>query len=60
MFAEPDLGRAGYFLLPLAAHAEALRDALTDGTAIPGPIWLSLALWAAASLTAAARSFRWE
>ena len=60
MFATPDLGTAGWFLLPLAAHATALRDALTDGTAIPGSIWLSLTLWAVAALTAAARRFRWE
>jgi ABC-2 type transport system permease protein len=60
MFAAPDLGVAGWFLLPLAAHAEALRDALTAGTAVPGTIWLSLSLWAAASLAAAARAFRWE
>jgi ABC-2 type transport system permease protein len=60
MFAAPDLGVAGWFFLPLAAHAEALRDTLTAGTAVPGPIWLSLSLWAAASLVAAARAFRWE
>ena len=60
MFAAPDLGAVGHFLLPLAAHAEALRDALTGGTAIPGSIWLSLTVWAAVSLTAAARTFRWE
>jgi ABC-2 type transport system permease protein len=60
MFAQPDLGTAGQFLLPLSAHAEALRDALTDGVAIPGTIWLSLTLWAAVSLTAATRRFRWE
>lgn len=60
MFAAPDLGVAGWFLLPLAAHAEALRDTLTGGTGVPGAIWLSLALWAAVALTAAARAFRWE
>jgi ABC-2 type transport system permease protein len=60
MFAAPDLGTAGHFLLPLAAHAEALRDTLTNGTAIPASIWLSLILWAAVALTAAARKFRWE
>ncbi len=60
MFAAPDLGVAGWFLLPLAAHAEALRGALTAGTAVPGAIWLSLTLWAAVALTAAARAFRWE
>jgi ABC-2 type transport system permease protein len=60
MFAAPDLGTVGYFLLPLAAHAQALRDTLTDGTAVPASIWLSLTLWAAVALTAAARRFRWE
>ncbi|MFI5930868.1 ABC transporter permease [Actinoplanes sp. NPDC051494] len=60
MFAAPDLGPAGHFLLPLAAHAQALRDTLTDGTAVPGSIWLSLTLWAVAGLTLAARKFRWE
>jgi ABC-2 type transport system permease protein len=60
MFAVPDLGTAGYFLLPLAAHAAALRDAFTAGAAIPGAIWLSLSLWAVVALTAAAKRFRWE
>jgi len=60
MFAAPDLGAARWFLLPLAAHAEALRDALTAGTAVPVPIWLSLTLWAAIAVTAAVRAFRWE
>lgn len=60
MFAAPDLGTAGYFVLPLAAHAEALRDTLTGGSAVPGAVWLSLTLWAALALTAAARTFRWE
>ncbi|MCA2216471.1 ABC transporter permease [Jidongwangia harbinensis] len=60
MFAAPDLGAAGHFLLPLAAHAEALRNTLTAGTAVPGGVWAGLGLWAAGSLTAAARGFRWE
>ncbi len=60
MFAAPDLGTAGWFLLPLAAHAEALRDALSRDTSIPAAIWLSLALWAAVFVTAAARKFKWE
>jgi ABC-2 type transport system permease protein len=60
MFAAPDLGTFGWFVLPLAGHAQALRDTLTDGTSIPGTIWLSQALWAVVSLTAAARRFRWE
>jgi ABC-2 type transport system permease protein len=60
MFAAPDLGTAGWFVLPLAAHAEALRDALTRDTEIPLSIWLSLSLWAVVFLTAAAKKFRWE
>jgi ABC-2 type transport system permease protein len=60
MFAAPGLGTAGWFLLPLAAHAEALRDTLTAGAPIPPAIWLSLTLWAVVSLTAAARTFRWD
>jgi ABC-2 type transport system permease protein len=60
MFAAPDLGPAGWFLLPLAAHAEALRDALTRDTAIPLSIWLSLTLWAAVFLTLGAKKFKWE
>jgi ABC-2 type transport system permease protein len=60
MFAAPDLGPAGWFVLPLAAHAEALRAALSHDTAIPGTIWLSLTLWAVVFVTAAARKFKWE
>jgi ABC-2 type transport system permease protein len=60
MFAAPDLGPVGSVVLPLAAHAEALRDALTAGASIPGSVWLSLSLWAVVSLVAAARNFRWE
>lgn len=60
MFAVPDLGTAGWFLLPLAAHAEALRDTLTRDTAIPLSIWLSLSLWAVAAVAAAVKAFKWE
>jgi ABC-2 type transport system permease protein len=60
MFAVPDLGALGHVLLPLAAHAEALRDTLTAGRAVPATIWLSLSGWAAVSLIGAARYFRWE
>lgn len=60
MFAAPDFGPAVWFVLPLAAHAEALRDALTRDTEIPLSIWLSLGSWAAVFLTAAAKKFRWE
>jgi ABC-2 type transport system permease protein len=60
MFAAPDLGTFGHVLLPLAAHAEALRDTLTAGQPVPAAIWASLAGWAAAALAGAARFFRWE
>ncbi|GLY05612.1 MULTISPECIES: ABC transporter permease [Actinoplanes] len=60
MFEAPDLGTAGWFLLPLAAHAHALRETLMNGASVPFTIWLSLALWAVVWLTAAARNFRWE
>ncbi|GAB1693372.1 ABC transporter permease [Krasilnikovia sp. M28-CT-15] len=60
MFAAPDLGPAGYFLLPLAAHAAALRATLTGGAPVDGWIWASLALWAVLALVGAARRFRWE
>jgi ABC-2 type transport system permease protein len=60
MFAAPDFGPAAYFVLPLAAHAEALRDAFTRDTAVPLTIWAGLTLWAVVFVTAAARTFRWE
>ncbi|WP_250033120.1 ABC transporter permease [Paractinoplanes maris] len=60
MFAAPDLGTFGWFLLPLAAHAEALRETLSYGGSVPTAIWLSLGTWAVVFVTAAARTFRWE
>ena len=60
MFAAPDLGVLGHVLLPLAAHAEALRDTLTAGRPVPGTVWLSLSGWASVALFGAARRFRWE
>ncbi|XVU23748.1 ABC transporter permease [Actinoplanes sp. CA-054009] len=60
MFAAPDLGTFGWFVLPLAAHAEALRATLSHDGSIPVSIWLSLALWAVVFVTAAARKFKWE
>ncbi|SNY56875.1 ABC transporter permease [Paractinoplanes atraurantiacus] len=60
MFAAPDLGTFGWFVLPLAAHAEALRATLSHDAPIPLSIWLSLALWAVVFVTAAARKFKWE
>lgn len=59
MFPAPDLGGAEY-VLPITAHAEALRSTLTDGVAVPAAAWLSLAVWSVVAVTAAARSFRWE
>ncbi len=59
MFPAPDLGGAGY-LVPVTAHAEALRAALTHGTAVPGWAWLSLVVWSVVAVTAAARAFRWD
>ncbi|HET6481521.1 MAG TPA: ABC transporter permease, partial [Actinoplanes sp.] len=60
MFAAPDLGPVGWFLLPLAAHAEALRATLSHGDSVPTVIWLSLGAWAIVFVTAAARKFKWE
>ncbi|MFC4072425.1 ABC transporter permease [Actinoplanes subglobosus] len=60
MFSAPDLGTAGWFLLPLAAHAEALRETLMHGGSVPLGIWLALGTWAIVWLTAAARNFKWE
>ncbi|BCJ42050.1 transport permease protein [Actinoplanes ianthinogenes] len=60
MFAAPDLGTVGWFLLPLAAHAQALRDTLLDGGSIPLSIWLALAAWAIVWPALAAKKFRWE
>ncbi|MDI6101317.1 ABC transporter permease [Actinoplanes sp. NEAU-A12] len=60
MFSAPALGAAGWFLLPLAAHAEALRATLMHGDAVPAGIWLALAAWAIVWPALAARGFRWE
>ena len=60
MFAAPDLGGLGTWLLPLAAHAAALRAALTGGSPVPGSIWLALAAWALAGVLLAVRTLRWE
>jgi ABC-2 type transport system permease protein len=60
MFGAPDLGTAGWFLLPLAAHAEALRETLMNGGSVPGGVWLAMVAWAIAWPALAARKFRWE
>jgi ABC-2 type transport system permease protein len=56
MFAAP----SGSALLPLTAHADALRDALTYGRNIPASAWLTLTAWAVAGIAAATRTFKWE
>jgi ABC-2 type transport system permease protein len=59
MFPAPKLG--GFErLLPVTAHADALRAALTDGAAPPGLAWMSLGVWAVVAVFAAARTFRWD
>jgi ABC-2 type transport system permease protein len=45
--------------LPSTALADGLRAALA-GVAIPGRVWAALLIWAAVSVAAAARWFRWE
>ena len=47
-------------LLPAAALAQALHDALGLGTAVPGWAWLVLVLWAVLAPAAAVMTFRWE
>jgi ABC-2 type transport system permease protein len=59
MFPAPGLGGAGY-LVPVTAHADALRATLTDGVAVPGWAWCSLAAWSVVAVTAATRTFRWD
>ncbi len=55
----PGAVRAVAEWLPAAALADGLRGAL-GSAGVPGRSWLVLALWSAAALTAAARTFRWE
>jgi ABC-2 type transport system permease protein len=58
----PTLGGSSVevLLMPLAAHAEALRSSLTAGTGVPLLDWAGLSLWALAGVATAARVFRWE
>jgi ABC-2 type transport system permease protein len=46
--------------LPVNALVDGLRSVLSHGGWGPGRVWLVLAVWAAASIAAAARWFRWE
>jgi ABC-2 type transport system permease protein len=59
LFPAPDLGGAEY-LVPVTAHADALRAALTDGGAPPALAWCSLVAWSVVAVAAAARAFRWD
>ena len=47
-------------LLPTGALSTGLRDVLQLGTAFPVKDAITLAVWAAVAITAAARMFRWE
>jgi ABC-2 type transport system permease protein len=47
-------------LLPTGALSTGLRDALAYGTGLPARDIATLAVWAIASITLAARSFKWE
>lgn len=59
VFPLPDAGMAE-LLNPLAAHAEVLRQCLTDGDGVPAWAWNIHGLWAVTGGYAAARGFRWE
>ncbi|HEV7824807.1 MAG TPA: ABC transporter permease [Mycobacteriales bacterium] len=47
-------------LLPITALVDGLRAVLSDGGTGPLRCWVVLGVWAVASITAAARWFRWE
>jgi ABC-2 type transport system permease protein len=47
-------------LLPTGALSTGLRDVLQQGGAFPAGNAITLAVWAAAAITLAARMFRWE
>jgi ABC-2 type transport system permease protein len=47
-------------LLPTGALSTGLRDVLQLGTAFPAKDAITLAVWAAVAIAAAARMFRWE
>jgi ABC-2 type transport system permease protein len=56
----PELLQGLARVLPAAALATALRDALTGASAFPGAEFLVLAIWAVLTLAVAARTFQWE
>ena len=47
-------------VLPSAALADVLRDALSDAGTQPGASWLVLGIWAVVMPVAAALLFRWD
>ena len=47
-------------LLPTGALSTGLRDVLANGAVFPVKDVLTLAVWAVAGITLAARFFRWE
>jgi len=47
-------------LLPTGALSTGLRAVLQQGAAFPVASAITLAVWAAAAITLAARMFRWE
>jgi ABC-2 type transport system permease protein len=59
IFPLPAAGSA-VLVVPVAAHAEALRATLSAGADVPLLAWVSLACWAVAGVSAAVRTFRWE
>ncbi|MFF3245657.1 ABC transporter permease [Streptomyces sp. NPDC002870] len=56
----PDAVQSVLALLPISALSDGLRDVLQHGAAMPWGNLGILAVWAALSLGAAARLFRWE
>jgi ABC-2 type transport system permease protein len=56
----PSRARHVLGLLPVAALSDGLRAVLRQGAAAPVHDWVTLLVWAAVGLTAAARTFRWE
>jgi ABC-2 type transport system permease protein len=55
----PDAVRTVLQWLPITALTDGLR-AVLGGDPAPGRVWLILVLWAVVTITAAARTFRWE
>ncbi|MFC9390912.1 ABC transporter permease [Streptomyces venezuelae] len=56
----PDAARSVLELLPISALSDGLRAVLQGGAALPWGDALTLAVWAALGLGAAAKFFRWE